>query len=74
MDQRRNRKYFKLNDNEDMPYQKFCADTKAMFREKCITLTTFTMKVERLKSIQLHFKKQKRVKPKNVGRRKQNSG
>lgn len=42
-----------------MPYQKFCAATKAMFREKFITLTTFTMKVKRLKSIKLHFKKQK---------------
>lgn len=67
------RKYCKLTNSEDVPYQKSWATAKATLREKFITLTTFTIKVERLKSIKCHLKSQENSKsnPKNVERRKQ---
>lgn len=49
------------------------SNAKATLREKFITLTTFTIKVERLKSIKCHLKRQENSKsnPKDVERRKQ---
>lgn len=67
------RKYCKPTNSEDLLYQKSWATANTMLREKFITLTVFTIKVDKLKSIKFHLKTQENSKsnPKNVERRKQ---